>query len=100
MTFHSLGLTTDLASAAHALGLSQPTEVQAQAIPAVLRGADVFALAPTGSGKTAAFVLPLLQRLLAEPAQAPRKLRALVLVPTRELAGPEKLLSGPHLQIP
>ena len=86
MTFHSLGLTTDLASAAHALGLSQPTEVQAQAIPAVLRGADVFALAPTGSGKTAAFVLPLLQRLLAEPAQAPRRLRALVLVPTRELA--------------
>ena len=86
MTFGSLGLTADLESAAHALGLSQPTEVQAQAIPAVLRGADVFALAPTGSGKTAAFVLPLLQRLRAEPAQAPRRVRALVLVPTRELA--------------
>ena len=86
MTFSSLGLTTDLESAAHALGLLQPTPVQAQAIPAVLGGADVFALAPTGSGKTAAFALPLLQRLLAEPAQAPRRVRALVLVPTRELA--------------
>jgi superfamily II DNA/RNA helicase len=86
MTFSSLGLTTELESAAHALGLSQPTPVQAQAIPAVLGGADVFALAPTGSGKTAAFVLPLLQRLLTEPAQAPRRVRALVLVPTRELA--------------
>ena len=86
MTFSSLGLTADLERAAHALGLSQPTEVQAQAIPAMLSGADVFALAPTGSGKTAAFALPLLQRLLAEPAQAPRRVRALVLVPTRELA--------------
>ncbi len=86
MTFSALGLTPQLESAALALGLSQPTAVQAQAIPAVLRGADVFALAPTGSGKTAAFVLPLLQRLLAEPAQAPRRVRALVLVPTRELA--------------
>ena len=86
MTFSALGLTAELESAAHALGLSQPTPVQAQAIPAVLRGADVFALAPTGSGKTAAFVLPLLQRLLAEPAQTPRRVRALVLVPTRELA--------------
>jgi superfamily II DNA/RNA helicase len=86
MTFSALGLTAELESAAHALGLSQPTPVQAQAIPAVLRGADVFALAPTGSGKTAAFVLPLLQRLLAGPAQTPRRVRALVLVPTRELA--------------
>lgn len=86
MTFSCLGLTADLESAAHAQGLSQPTPVQAQAIPAVLSGADVFALAPTGSGKTAAFVLPLLQRLLAEPAQTPRRVRALVLVPTRELA--------------
>ena len=79
MTFSALGLTADLESAAHALGLSQPTEVQAQAIPAVLRGTDVFALAPTGSGKTAAFVLPLLQRLRAEPAQAPRRVRVALL---------------------
>lgn len=100
MTFLSLGLTPDLARSALDLGLSQPTPVQAEAIPAVLRGADLLALAPTGSGKTAAYVLPVLQRLQAatQPAttastaaatastRAPRRVRALVLVPTRELA--------------
>ncbi len=94
MSFSSLGLTPDLARAALALGLSVPTPVQTQAIPAALRGADLLALAPTGSGKTAAYVLPVLQRLQAGPAtltataaaRAPRRVRALVLVPTRELA--------------
>ncbi|MEY4713600.1 MAG: hypothetical protein RIS88_3050 [Pseudomonadota bacterium] len=90
MTFLSLGLTPDLVRSAFDLGLSQPTPIQTEAIPAVLRGADVLALAPTGSGKTAAFALPLLQRLLTESAlsssPAPRRVRALVLVPTRELA--------------
>ena len=65
------------------------TPIQVAAIPAVLRGGDVLGLAPTGSGKTAAYLLPLLQRLQAQPgvlADRPRKLRALVLAPTRELA--------------
>ena len=86
MTFSSLGLTPQLEQAAHALGLSVPTPVQSEAIPVVLRGADLLALAPTGSGKTAAFVLPVLQQLLTEPVRTPRPVRALVLVPTRELA--------------
>jgi ATP-dependent RNA helicase RhlE len=90
MTFLSLGLTPDLARAALTLGLSVPTPVQAETIPAVLRGADVLARAPTGSGKTAAYALPVLQRLqaasAAAAARAPRRVRALVLVPTRELA--------------
>ncbi len=86
MRFSDLGLTADLAHTALGLNLSVPTPVQAQAIPAVLRGADLLALAPTGSGKTAAFALPVLQRLQASPTHAPRRVRALVLVPTRELA--------------
>jgi len=86
MTFASLGLTPQLERAALALGLSVPTPVQAEAIPQVLRGADLLALAPTGSGKTAAFALPVLQQLLTEPVRTPRPVRALVLVPTRELA--------------
>ncbi|MDF1485306.1 DEAD/DEAH box helicase [Ramlibacter sp. H39-3-26] len=87
MTFVSFGLSPALVCAADASGFSAPTPVQAQAIPAILRGADVLALAQTGSGKTAAFALPLLQRLQeGAPAAAPRRIRALVLVPTRELA--------------
>jgi superfamily II DNA/RNA helicase len=60
--------------------------VQLAAIPAILRGGDVLASARTGSGKTAAFVLPLLERLAATPAESPRPVRVLVLVPTHELA--------------
>ena len=66
-------------------GYRQPTPVQAQAIPVVLAGGDVLAGAQTGTGKTAGFALPIMQRLAAHPA-AKRKLRALVLAPTRELA--------------
>ena len=66
-------------------GYRQPTPVQAQAIPAVLAGGDVLAGAQTGTGKTASFALPVMQRLAAHPATK-RKLRALVLVPTHELA--------------
>jgi superfamily II DNA/RNA helicase len=65
------------------------TPVQADAIPAILQGDDVLGLSPTGSGKTAAFLLPVLHRLLAVPGvqdERPRRLRALVLAPTRELA--------------
>ena len=88
-TFADLGLQAALCAAAADAGWTAPTAVQAAVLPAALSGRDVLALAPTGSGKTAAFVLPMLQRLLAEPGlvmERPRKLRALVLAPTRELA--------------
>jgi ATP-dependent RNA helicase RhlE len=86
MPFVELGLSPALARAADALGLHQPTPIQSAAIPEVLRGRDVLGTAQTGSGKTAAFVLPLLQQLGDEPPQTPRRTRVLVLVPTRELA--------------
>ena len=86
MPFISLGLSPALAQAASAQGFATPTPIQAQAIPAVLGGADLLAAAQTGSGKTAAFALPLLQRLQGGTAYTPRRVRALVLVPTRELA--------------
>jgi len=86
MSFASLGLCPALQQAVEARGYEQPTDIQSSAIPAVLRGVDVMAQAHTGSGKTAAFVLPLLQQLLATHREGPRRLRALVLVPTRELA--------------
>ncbi len=87
--FARLGLVGPLVAAAAQAGWQQPTAVQAAVLPLALQGRDGVAVAPTGSGKTAAFVLPLLQRLLAVPglqAERPRLLRALVLAPTRELA--------------
>ena len=87
MTFASLGLIDPLLRALDALDYKTPTPVQSQAIPAVLKGRDLMAAAQTGTGKTAAFALPLLQRLTLEgPQVAPNSVRALVLVPTRELA--------------
>ena len=86
MPFTALGLAPALARAAAELGFSSPTPVQSEAIPAVLAGVDLLATAQTGSGKTAAYALPLLQRLLAAEPLTPRRVRALVLVPTRELA--------------
>jgi ATP-dependent RNA helicase RhlE len=85
-TFSALGLMPTLAQAAAEQGFASPTPIQQQAIPVVLQGADLLATAQTGSGKTAAFSLPLLQRLQAGPVHTPRRVRALVLVPTRELA--------------
>ncbi len=88
-SFADLGLQPALLRTAAAAGWVVPSAIQAAAIPAVLQGRDVLAQAPTGAGKTAAFLLPLLQRLLAAPGAAeerPRLLRALVLAPTRELA--------------
>lgn len=82
--FAELGLQPALVHAARQAGLDEPTPVQAAAIPAVLAGRDLLALAETGSGKTAAYALPLLQRLLH--SQGGRHPRALVLAPTRELA--------------
>lgn len=86
MSFSSLGLSPTLVAAAAELAFTTPTPIQSQAIPAILRGVDVLASAQTGSGKTAAFALPILQRLQAGPHQQPRRTRALILVPTRELA--------------
>ena len=104
MPFASLGLAPALLRAVREQGYSVPTAIQASAIPAIAGGADVWAAAPTGSGKTVAFALPLLQRLQDAPALTPalsqgervrtaaaagmgkRRTRVLVLVPTRELA--------------
>ncbi len=87
MSFSSLGLSEPLLRAISGCGYTTPTPVQTAAIPAVLRGADVWASAQTGSGKTAAFVLPIIERLaVAGPRGRGRFVRALILVPTRELA--------------
>lgn len=87
MTFASLGLIDPLLRALDALHYTQPTPVQTKAIPAILAGRDVMAAAQTGTGKTAGFALPLLQRLSMEGTPvASNSIRALILVPTRELA--------------
>jgi ATP-dependent RNA helicase RhlE len=83
MSFDSLGLKPELLRAVADKGYTEPTPIQKEAIPAVLAGRDVLAGAQTGTGKTAGFVLPILQRLGARGARNPR---CLVLVPTRELA--------------
>src|SRR3546814_4354848 len=89
-TFTSLNLAPEILKALEESGYVTPTPIQAQAIPLVLQGRDLMAGAQTGTGKTAAFALPLLQKLLpqastsASPARHP--VRALILVPTRELA--------------
>jgi ATP-dependent RNA helicase RhlE len=84
MPFTELGLAPELARAVAEQGYETPTPIQTQAIPAVIAGRDVLAGAQTGTGKTAAFVLPILQALAQAPAA--RAPRALVLTPTRELA--------------
>jgi len=90
MSFSTLGLADALLRAVADQGYSIPTPIQASAIPAVLAGSDVLAAAQTGTGKTAGFVLPLLQRLTAkarsDKGSARRPVAALILVPTRELA--------------
>lgn len=86
--FASLGLSPSLTQALAALEYNEPTPVQTEAIPAILRGGDVWASAQTGSGKTAAFVLPILETFIqgARGAERPRPIRVLILAPTRELA--------------
>ncbi len=87
MSFDTLGLSAELLRAVAEQGYSEPTPVQRQAIPVILEGRDILAGAQTGTGKTAGFTLPLLQRLnTAKPAGKQRAVRALVLTPTRELA--------------
>jgi ATP-dependent RNA helicase RhlE len=83
LSFDSLQLHANLSRALGELGFEKPTPIQAEAIPSALEGRDLLASATTGSGKTAAFLLPILQRLLSQPRG---KTRALVLTPTRELA--------------
>ncbi len=90
MTFTELSLSPVLLRALEQEGYTTPTPIQAQAIPHVLAGRDVLGCAQTGTGKTAAFVLPMLQRLMSQPvdktARGPARARALILSPTRELA--------------
>ena len=86
MTFTTLGLPDSLLRAIAHTGYSVPTPIQAQAIPAILSGDDVMAAAQTGTGKTAGFVLPVLQQLGGSVKAKPGHARALILTPTRELA--------------
>ena len=85
-TFSELGLLPELSRAVRDEGYHTPTPIQAQAIPTVLQGKDVLACAQTGTGKTAGFLLPILQHLAQDQAPRSPRLRAVVLTPTRELA--------------
>ena len=88
MSFESLGLSAELLRALSEEGYTKPTAIQKAAIPVVLEGRDVLAAAQTGTGKTAGFTLPLLQRLTLDGDRdnKPNQPRALILTPTRELA--------------
>ncbi|EJN07832.1 DEAD/DEAH box helicase, partial [Herbaspirillum sp. YR522] len=105
MSFSALGLSDEIVRAVSEQGYTSPTPIQAQAVPAVLSGGDLMAGAQTGTGKTAGFTLPLLQRLSAVPrnkinGQIP--IRALILAPTRELAAQVEesvRLYGKYLQL-
>ncbi|WOJ93626.1 DEAD/DEAH box helicase [Congregibacter variabilis] len=86
MNFDNLGLLPDLVKAVNDRGYSQPTPIQIKSIPLVLDGQDILAAAQTGTGKTAAFVLPILQRLAFVGLARRKQVRTLILTPTRELA--------------
>lgn len=86
MSFKSLGLIEPLLQSLDELGYKEPYPIQIQAIPMVLSGKDVLASAQTGTGKTASFVLPLLQKLSAKPRAKSNRTQVLILTPTRELA--------------
>ena len=86
-TFSDLKLAAPVASALEKIGYQTPTPIQAQAIPSILEGRDIQGIAQTGTGKTAAFTLPVLSRLCDDPKEQPkRSMRVLILSPTRELA--------------
>src|SRR5580693_6986 len=80
-TFDTLGLLPSVLRAVHDAGYTVPTPIQAQAIPLILKGRDIIGLAQTGTGKTAAFTLPIVNQLI----DGPRRTRCLILTPTREL---------------
>ena len=88
MTFKTLGIIDPILKALEAEGYTHPTSIQEQAIPILLQGKDLLGCAQTGTGKTAAFAIPILQHLFLDPKQSkgPRKIRALIVTPTRELA--------------
>ncbi len=102
MTFNELPLIAPLLKATREAGYEEPTPIQRETIPLVLEGRDVLGCAQTGTGKTAAFALPILQRLFAEKLDGSRKPRALILTPTRELAiqiQENFVLYGKHLPL-
>ena len=87
MSFESLGLAPALVRALAEIGYATPTSIQIEAIPLAMAGHDLLGGAQTGTGKTAAFALPMLHRLSTTAvAGAPRRIRCLILTPTRELA--------------
>ncbi len=102
MTFSNLGLSEPILRAVNALGYETPSPIQAQAIPVVLRGSDLLASAQTGTGKTASFMLPILQRLDGKPRAKSNHVSVLILAPTRELAAQiheSALQYGQHLNL-
>ena len=102
MTFDDLGLSAPILKSIAAKGYSEPSPIQAKAIPAVLAGHDVMAAAQTGTGKTAGFTLPILERLSKGRRAGPNQARTLILTPTRELAaqvGESVALYGKHLNL-
>lgn len=86
MPFKTLGLSDPLVQGILATGYNAPTEIQSQAIPAALAGQDIIGCAQTGTGKTAAFVLPILDKLFHNPVAKKRHVKSLIVTPTRELA--------------
>jgi ATP-dependent RNA helicase RhlE len=86
MSFRALGLHDRILRAIQEAGYTEPTPIQSAAIPPIIAGHDLIGIAQTGTGKTAAFTLPILSRLATAPANVPRRTRMLVLAPTRELA--------------
>jgi ATP-dependent RNA helicase RhlE len=86
MSFENLGLIEPILAALRSEGYTQPTPIQAQSIPLLLKGHDLLACAQTGTGKTAAFAIPIIQHLAGQEDKAHRRIKALVVTPTRELA--------------
>jgi len=86
MTFSSLGLSDPIIKALDSEGYTKPTPIQLEAIPVIMSGHDVMGAAKTGTGKTASFTLPILERLLTEPRAKANQVHVLILAPTRELA--------------
>ena len=98
MSFNALGLSEEIVRAVTERGYTEPTPIQMKAIPAVLSGGDLLAGAQTGTGKTAGFTLPILQRLSDKSVKGPSEgrppIRALILTPTPQLASPREKNRG------